>query len=71
MYHALDIIPELDFDQYSAIVVSGGDGTIHEVISAMLHRPDKKTLPIGIIPNGTGNDLSYSFSIKEDIQRAL
>jgi diacylglycerol kinase family enzyme len=37
-------------------VAVGGDGTLSEVTNGMLLRSDKKRLPIGILPNGTGND---------------
>ena len=45
-----------DIDQYSALAIVGGDGTIHEAINGLLRRPDKKKLPIGLIPNGSGDD---------------
>jgi len=41
---------------FSAIIISGGDGTIHEVINGLMRRQDKKKLPIALIPNGSGND---------------
>jgi sphingosine kinase len=53
----------LAIDEYDAIIAVGGDGTIHEVFNGMLSRQDKKTLPIGLIPNGSGNDLCKSLAI--------
>lgn len=47
---------DLDISKYSAIIAVGGDGTFHEVVNGMLHRADKKKLPVGFIPNGSGND---------------
>ena len=38
------------------MVAVGGDGTIHEVINGMLMRPDGLQIPIGMLPNGSGND---------------
>ena len=55
--HTWELAEELNFDNYSAIVAVGGDGTLHEVVNGMLHRRDKKRLPIAFIPNGSGNDL--------------
>ena len=48
----------------------GGDGTFHEVVNGMLHRQDKKQLPLAFIPNGTGNDVCKCFKIK-DVETAL
>ena len=50
-------------DNYSAIVAVGGDGTLHEVVNGMLHRKDKRKLPVAFIPNGSGNDLCRSLEI--------
>ena len=38
------------------IIISGGDGTIHQVINAMLQL--NVDLPIAIIPSGTSNDFA-------------
>ena len=46
----------IDLDKYSALVAVGGDGTYHEVVNGMLHRADKKKIPVSFIPNGSGND---------------
>ena len=42
------------------LVAAGGDGTYHEVINGMLARRDGKKIPIGMIPNGSGNDTCRS-----------
>jgi diacylglycerol kinase family enzyme len=44
-------------------VAVGGDGTIHEVVNGLLYRSDKKQVPVGFIPNGTGNDMCSSIEI--------
>ena len=41
----------------------GGDGTYHEVVNGMLHRADKRRLPVGFIPNGSGNDTLRAFGV--------
>ena len=48
---------------YSAILVVGGDGSFHEVFNGMLMRKDRLRLPIGLIPNGSGNDFNSSFGV--------
>jgi len=47
------------------LVAVGGDGTMHEVINGMLQRADGLTLPISMIPNGSGNDLVGCLGIKD------
>ena len=53
---ALNVAMSFDIDKYSALALVGGDGTIHEAINGLLRRRDKKTIPIGLIPNGSGDD---------------
>lgn len=55
----------MDIDAYSALIIVGGDGSIHEVLNGMLHREDKKRLPVGFIPNGTGNDMCRGLGIRD------
>lgn len=55
----------LDFDKYSALIVIGGDGSIHEVLNGMLMRKDGKRLPIGLVPGGSGNDGCRTIGISE------
>ena len=55
---------EIDAD---GIIVAGGDGTLHEVVNAMLKA--SIFLPIGIIPTGTCNDFSAHLGIDSDIER--
>src|SRR5690606_16652550 len=44
---------------HDVIVISGGDGTIRAV-AERLSRPD---VPIGVIPNGTGNVLAEELAV--------
>jgi len=53
---------------YDLVVCSGGDGTIDEVVSAMMHREEKIT--IGYIPTGTTNDFAASLYIPRDLLKA-
>ena len=52
-------------DAYSGIVSVGGDGTFSEIINAMLKRKDGRKLPIGIVPNGSGNCLAGELRITD------
>ena len=49
------------------VVVVGGDGTIQEVVTALLHT---ETV-IGVVPAGTGNDFSRTHLIPRDHEQAL
>ena len=60
----------IDLDKYSALVAVGGDGTYHEVVNGMLHRVDKKKIPVAFIPNGSGNDTLRGLSVF-DVNQAL
>jgi hypothetical protein len=56
---------DIDFSKYSAVIAAGGDGTYHEVINGMLARKDGAKIPLGFIPNGSGNDLCTSLGIMD------
>ncbi len=47
----------LDSDTIDALVLVGGDGLLHSVIN------EKPTIPIGIVPTGSGNDFVRSLGI--------
>lgn len=61
-------IAEENCYQYDAIIAVGGDGTINEVAKGLINR---KHGILGIIPSGTGNDLSRSLSLPLDPLMAL
>lgn len=68
--HAEQIIESIDLLNFDAILVLGGDGTMHEVINGLLKRQDGINLPIGNIPTGSGNSLLYDlgkFNVKDTI----
>lgn len=56
-------------DEYSFVVVSGGDGTVNFIINILLK--NGIDLPIGIIPSGTCNDFARSLNIPTDIRKCL
>ena len=42
---------------YSTVVCVGGDGTIHEIVNGLLRASgEEETIPIGLVPLGTGDD---------------
>ncbi|MBO6158450.1 MAG: YegS/Rv2252/BmrU family lipid kinase [Firmicutes bacterium] len=55
---------------YDVVVVSGGDGTLHEVVNAMMQLPEAKRVPIGYIPAGSTNDFATSHLIPTSLESA-
>ncbi|XP_056137343.1 acylglycerol kinase, mitochondrial [Lampris incognitus] len=56
-------------EQTDLLIVAGGDGTLQEVITGLLRRPDQETFsntPIGFIPLGSHNSLSPSLHLLSD-----
>ena len=53
----------MNLDGYCGIAVVGGDGTVHEAFNGMLMREDGKRLPIGVLPNGSGDDFVGNLGI--------
>ena len=63
---------EFEIDFYDALVAVGGDGTIHEVVNGLLMRPDGRKIPVGFLPNGSGDDCCGNLGLDTgDIQTAL
>lgn len=54
---------------YDTIVVSGGDGTMNEVISGIANQENRPTL--GYVPTGTVNDLAHSLKISSNYKKAV
>jgi YegS/Rv2252/BmrU family lipid kinase len=52
------------------IVVAGGDGSLHAVVSALHRRNDLKGSVLGLLPLGTGNDFARGTGIPLDIEEA-
>jgi YegS/Rv2252/BmrU family lipid kinase len=55
-------------DAFDYLVCCGGDGTVNEVINALV--PLKKRPMVGFIPAGTVNDFATSLNIPKDIMKA-
>jgi len=53
--HGTQIIKELQFKNYDALLISGGDGTIFEVINGYFKNNSNKKIPISVVPVGRGN----------------
>lgn len=61
-------IMRCEWGEFDKIVCGGGDGTIDEVVTGMMHRGIPVSL--GYIPTGTTNDFASSLHIPRDILKA-
>jgi len=52
------------------IVVAGGDGSLHAIVSALYRRNDLEGSTLGLLPLGTGNDFARGTGIPLDIEEA-
>lgn len=52
------------------IVVAGGDGSLHAVVTTLYRRNDLKNAVLGILPLGTGNDFARTNEIPLDVVEA-
>jgi len=50
-----------------AVLAAGGDGTLNELLQAAMRHPD--SLPIGIVPFGSGNVLSHDIGLSGGLAR--
>ncbi|GAL64573.1 transcription regulator [Algibacter lectus] len=65
--HAIDLTKESIYQQADIIVACGGDGTINEVASTLVGT----TIPLGVVPVGSGNGLASNLNIPRNIKKAL
>jgi len=56
-------------DEYSYVVVSGGDGTVNSIAGTLLSAG--LDIPIGIIPAGTCNDFARCLGLPQDLRRSM
>jgi sphingosine kinase len=61
--HIQKIVSTEDLTGIDVLCPVGGDGTVHEVVNALLRRSDAKDILVGIIPAGSGNNLAYDFGL--------
>ncbi len=65
--HATEIATNAP-DDTDIIVVSGGDGTLNEVITGLVK--SQKKIPLGYIPTGSTNDFASTMGISTDVKKA-
>jgi YegS/Rv2252/BmrU family lipid kinase len=68
--HAFQFAQEMDLRRCDGICIVGGDGTIHEVADGLLQRSEPITVPLGIIPAGTGNTVAQHLKCDTPLEAA-
>lgn len=67
---AFRVVKEYEADDYDLVVCSGGDGTLDEVVAAMMKRDIEARDTIGYIPTGSTNDFANSLHIPKNLLQA-
>jgi diacylglycerol kinase (ATP) len=58
---------------FSPIIAAGGDGTIGEMVNGLLRAAgslEKLSIPLGVIPLGSANDLAFNIGLPTDLNEA-
>lgn len=55
--HSIEIMEQVNLNQYSGVIVAGGDGSFFNVLNGYMKLENPPRLPFGILPVGTGNSL--------------
>lgn len=65
--HSVELAAGVNEKEFSKVVSIGGDGTLNEILNGL----NLKTMSLGIVPAGTGNDLVRCTGIPSDEEQAL
>ncbi|TYS66987.1 diacylglycerol kinase family lipid kinase [Sutcliffiella horikoshii] len=65
--HASELLENVEENLVKAVIVVGGDGTIHEAVNKLVY----SKVALGIVPAGSGNDLARSLGVPFDVVGAL
>lgn len=70
--HGRDLVARADLSGYDGLVAAGGDGTLFEVVNGYFKNPAAGSIPVGVLPTGTGNAFSRDLDLKStDWQQAI
>jgi diacylglycerol kinase (ATP) len=68
--HARQIARDSDMAEYDGLCLIGGDGTVHEAVSGLIERGEPTSIPLGVIPCGTGNDVAQHLGANNPLDSA-
>ncbi len=72
--HGIELAEQAVRDGFCPIISAGGDGSISEVVNGMLRGFDRggveSSVPLGILPLGSANDLVDNLGLPKDLQAA-
>ncbi len=70
--HAIKLTSGKIEEGYRKIIVTGGDGTVNEVVNGIFTKPETAgEITLGVIMIGTGNDWGRMFNIPDDYENAV
>ena len=67
--HAVELVKEACYEKVAMILISGGDGTMNEVINGLADNAYKPK--IAYIPSGTACDIAKTLGIPKNVKKAL
>ncbi len=68
--YAREMARTLDLTNVDGLCAIGGDGTVHEVADGLMQRGEPISVPLGIIPAGTGNTLAQHLQCDDPLEAA-
>ncbi len=68
--HAREIARTLELTGVDGLCSIGGDGTVHEVADGLMQRGEPISVPLGVIPAGTGNTLALHLQCDDPLEAA-
>ncbi len=69
--HAVELAEQAGAAGCGRVVAAGGDGTVHEVVNGLMRLPADGRPAVGVVPIGSGNDLSGGLGIPSNLADAL
>ena len=72
--HATELVQSIAVEDWDGLIIVSGDGLLYEVINGIMLRPDRahvlNSLPIGVVPGGSGNGIAATLCYEESLPLA-